>query len=87
MPKKVKKRLKVGVYHVVQEKEALDLVRDKLAQSVTYRETLLRSKLASLSPEEAAAWVENEVTDLASAKELLKVLTAAVVWLIAKVET
>jgi len=45
------------------------------------RKKMLVHVFATVTPEQAETWIENNVTDLASAKDALKLLTTMVIYL------
>ena len=54
----------------------------KLADKNTIRNDPIMNGLLTKSPQEVFTWVDANVTDMDSAKELLKRLAAAVSWLL-----
>lgn len=52
-----------------------------LSKERAARKKMLAHTFATATPEQAEAWVENNVTDLVSAKQALKLLATAVIYL------
>lgn len=73
----------IDTLHSVEYKTAQaqkELLRE--AETIEVYEDNLLKQLKNLTPQQAADWVQNNVTDLATAKTVLKVMAKVIVYLL-----